>query len=237
MNKLTKFRVCASRTRKALTILTVSLFASEGVLADEVIRSVSHGTFELPLLLVTPAGERQIGELVTCEPPTPLLLRFSTTFDRYERVCDDLGSTPCDGRLVGTTEFCVGTADESQSGLIRGAYGNSSRTRICWDPSATGQCSVEYEVATGEAVGSQIQELVDAPSARSIGVARVVSSKPFRVDGRTVKISQATSKFDNLFETEHADPAPFPCFFPEPLRTRPDGCGIVSINTGSAGDD
>jgi hypothetical protein len=195
---------------KVLSILAVSLLGGKNVLADEVIQSVSHGTYELPLLAFAPPGSGQLGELVTCEdvavPPFQLLLRISLTFDRFEGVCDDLGTTPCSGRLTAMQESCTLTGDGNtgQSGRIDAPYVKGLEMRICWDESAAGNCTSEYEVATGEGLGGQNQQLVGAPTAQGISVTETFKGSEFVVDGKEVKIRKATSINHRLFEVSGA---------------------------------
>ena len=192
---------------KVLAILAGSLLASNSILADEPIKFVSHGTYELPLVAFAPPGIGQVGELITCEdesvPPFQFLLRSNVIFDSFEGVCDDLGSTPCAGRLVAIRETCTGRADGNEtgeSGLIDAPYFKGGGIRICWDESATGQCTSEYEVATGETLVGQNQALMGASTGRTISVSKIFKGAAFPVDGSEVKIKELTVISHRTFE-------------------------------------
>ena len=191
------------RNWKVLTILAGSLLASGSILADE-LKFMSHNTYELPLVGFAAPGSGQVGELVTCEdqaaPPFQFLLRTNLIFDRFEGVCDDLSSTPCAGRLVAVREVCTGRADGNEAGLIEAVYFAGSQLRICWDESATGQCTSEYEVATGETLGGQNQVLMGASTGRSIRIDEIFKGAAFLVDGNAVKIKEGTLTSHQTFE-------------------------------------
>jgi len=228
-----------------VAVLAIALFASKAVLAEDAIQSFSHGSFELPLLPFPPSEGEQIGELVTCPgfnlmnfAASQHLLRVTSVYDRYEGVCDDLGPVPCAGRLLTIQESCTANDDNEIVASIGAGYAKGARTRICWDPSGAGQCTAEYEVATGEGLGSQIQRLVGAPTAQGRSLVKTFGGPPFRVDGQRVRIAPSVAIGNSLFENfEGAD-----CILPPPYFRRPEGaCGIATAAFSSvdsdAGDD
>jgi len=226
---------------KLLAILAIAVFASKAVLAEDVIHSFSHGSFELPLLPFPPSEGEQIGELVTCPgfnlmnpAASQHLLRVTSIYDRYEGVCDDLGPVPCAGRLLTIQESCTGNDDTKMVASIAVGYAKGAKTRICWDPSGAGQCTAEYEVATGESVGSQIQRSVGAPTAQGRNLVKTFTGSPFRVDGQRVRIASSVVVGNSLIENaEGAN-----CILPPPYFRRPEGaCGIASAAFSSVNSD
>ncbi|MEJ2088769.1 MAG: hypothetical protein P8Y69_09930 [Gammaproteobacteria bacterium] len=217
------------------------LLATPNLWAEDAIRSISHGTYELPLVGTAPPGFAQVGELVACsdvEPgqPPQWLLRASIVFDRFDGVCDDLGEVPCEGRLVGIQESCTADGDGNvgAAGLIDAPYDRGARSRVCWDPSGLGQCTAEFEVAAGEGLGSQLTRLLDAPSGRTIGVSVVTGTRSFRVGTRSVRIRSSTARIDTLFEASTPESN---CVLPLPFRPRESACGLATIATAISSED
>lgn len=232
--------------RKLLSGMTMLLLVSTVAFAGEVVRSVSHGTYELPLLL-NPDGSvnlnPQVGELITCAglsvpPPGQHLLRVTSIYDRFEGVCDDLGAPPCADRLVIVQESCLETGDGNPgaSGLIEAAYNKGAVARICWDPSGAGQCTAEYEVAQSVGIGAQTRNLIGAPTGETIALSRITSSRYFKVDGRSVRISQDTAKSDSLFERHDPQAGQSDCILPPPYPRPGDACGVATFSTRVSND-
>ena len=143
------------------------------------------------------------GLLSRCgEPPVhfPFAHRvvIKTVFARFDGVCDDQSERPCSGRLTQITERC--TADDVHYQLTenQGVDYARSRVRVCFDPSAEGNCDDVDEVASGYmyshipgnfSTNPSLEGTFDQTS-ESENIHQITRSKMFNLEGRHVKISK-----------------------------------------------
>ena len=80
---------------------------------------------------------------------------------------------------------------------------------ICYDEDLDATCSPFEVVASGELTAHFQAVVVDAlvqPPARFVGVRKILHSKPFRFNGRWVRIPRAGTQINTLLDS----PAPVP---------------------------
>lgn len=200
-----------------LLLASFLLVSAVTSLADDERRSdgLSHwvGAFEFGFTLE--------GELQDCNAPPPggvprLVIR--STYAKLAGVCDDQSERPCAGRITRLFERCI--ADDVNYPLAGGGLTNYIRAkiRICFDESAQGNCDDVDEVASGVALAFIPNDFFnnlsdDDPAtfdAANISTNRDIirKSKPFRLDGKRVRVPRGESigdtqaRFNNacLFE-------------------------------------
>ena len=182
----------------------------------------SHGDYAV---LFDPASGVPAVEsdLITCAPD--LVARVRGTFDYFAGICDDLAGPECGENLIYVSDFCLGPTEGQLVGRIRSDI-NRRPVRICYDPTFTGQCSMENQVAIGF-VTSQNQGFVPdglettpvAGPAREVGVRTITWSRRFWFNGEFHRIPRIGSQINVLFDLPGGEP---------------DGCDAIFVPCGFA---
>ncbi len=202
-------------------------------------QSASHGDYSLLFDFSTGMPVPvQTTDLVDCSAlQQGVVLQIRGTFDFYDGICDDFDGPQCGNKLIYVAEYCQGVKAFDVAGRIRSDFGRHA-VRICYDPNETGRCTSFNEIARGF-LTAQDQALIideDVPGAiRQIGVRTITKSRPFRFDGKRVRIARVGS-FMNVI----ADVPPFPFLPPDftapPVPGRCNGlnipCGFAATGVG-----
>ncbi|MDJ0911874.1 MAG: hypothetical protein QNI99_22010 [Woeseiaceae bacterium] len=171
--------------------------------------TMSHGEYSL---LIDPATGAPVLEtdLITCTPNPVFQVRG--TFDYFAGICDDLAGPECGDNLIYVSEFCFGPTEGQLVGRIRSDFGRRP-VRICYDPTFTGQCTTENQVAIGF-VTSQNQGFIPdgletspvVGPAREIGVRTITWSRRFWFNGEFERIPRIGSQVNVLFDLPGIEP-------------------------------
>ncbi len=172
-------------------------------------QTVSHGDYSL---LVDSNGiPVPVTDLVDCSAlPLPFILQIRGAFDFYAGVCDDAGGPGCDGKLIYVGESCLAelAANTETVGRITSSFGRV-QLRICYDANEDGQCTASESVATGVVTmplqGFLLDGQFQGPT-RQIGVRTIETSRPFRLNGRRVRIPRNGTHVNVLIDVPPGPP-------------------------------
>ena len=172
--------------------------------------TASHGDYSVLIDFTTgiPISET---DLVSCTPPTPVL-QIRGTFDYFAGICDDLTEPECGDNLIYVSEVCFGPPEGQLVGRIRSDF-TRRPVRICYDPTFTGQCTEENQVAIGFLTAQQQGLIPDGLEttpvvgpAREIGVRTITWSRRFWFNGEFQRIPRIGSHVDVLFDLPGIEP-------------------------------
>lgn len=185
-------------------------------------QTASHGSYAIAFDYSIGAPS-PVGDFVDCTgTPSEIVLQVRGTFDFFAGICDDFGGPPCENRLIYVTESCEGVTDGEQVYRIRADFARSE-IHICYDKNLDGICGEFEEVATGivtaQNQGLVVDGFIQAP-ARQFGVRTILKSKPFRFNGKRVRIPRTGTHVNVLFDmpefvAEGCDAVFTPCGFAE----------------------
>lgn len=188
--------------------------------------TASHGSYAIAFDYSVGAPSPR-GDFIDCTgQPSEVVLQVRGTFDFYAGICDDFGGPPCDNKLIYVNESCEGVTDGEQVYRIRADF-DRSEVFICYDENLDGICS-EFEVVasgvkTAQSQGFVVEGIIQAP-ARQYGVRKILKSKPFRFNGKWVRIPRTGTHVNILFD--------MPDFVPEGCDAVFTPCGFAESGVG-----
>ena len=168
-----------------------------------------------------------LSALVDCSASTPtrLPLRTTLTYGAVPGVCDDLGDVPCGGRIVAQMERCVDANLPLAAGGLAGGYSRSP-IRFCYLEDASTPCDEASVVAEGSWVGAGRGAATDttpleATPLEATAQLKIATARPFRIDGREVRIRRGDQQ--QFFTLER------PTQPPGCLGVYSSGCGVIGV--------
>lgn len=152
---------------------------------------------------LTCAGTGCRGDLVTC-PVGQGLVTAKITYLFMEGICDDLGPTPCNGRMRGLLENCL----DPRRGLnVRGAILSitmQGKFRFCFDDTAASDCTGTPPAAA--VVGEGFNRMqgraligVRAPIQASDELT-LTDAQEFIIDGKVVRVRPTLTLYSATLE-------------------------------------
>jgi len=143
------------------------------------------------------------GDLVTC-PVGHGLVTAKITYLFMEGICDDLGPTPCNGRMRGVLENCL----DPRRGLnVRGGILSitmQGKFRFCFDDTAASDCTGTPPAAAVVAEGVNRMQGRALIGVRSPIVASdeliLTDAQDFTIDGRQARVRPTLTIYDAMLQ-------------------------------------